>query len=73
MPLLAGMRKSGFKSHASFRDMERFSMRSKTGNALLALAALFCGLIAIPIAAFGNWALGLFFLSLPVFLIFATN
>ena len=45
----------------------------KKGNTALALAALASGVIALPIAAFVNIALGMVFLSLPVFLIYKAS
>ncbi len=48
-------------------------MTEKKGNTSLALAALACGLIALPITAFVNIGLGLVLLSLPIFLIYKAS
>jgi len=48
-------------------------MSSKKGNIPLALAALFSGVIAVPVAAFVNIGLGLVLLSLPIFLIYKAS
>jgi hypothetical protein len=45
-------------------------MKSSTKNALLAATSLCIGVVAIPVAFFVNWGLGLVLLALAVYLIF---
>ncbi len=45
-------------------------MKSKTMNATLGVTAIVVGILALPVAAFVNWGLGLFMLSIPVYLVY---
>ncbi len=45
----------------------------KKGGVTLALAALACGVIAVPVAALVNIGLGMVLLSLPIFLIYKAS
>ena len=48
-------------------------MSEKKKNAALAVAAIITGTLAMPIGAFISWAVGLVFLSLPVYLIYKAS
>jgi hypothetical protein len=48
-------------------------MSIKSKKATLGVAAMLAGILALPIAALVNWAVGLLMLSLPVVLIYKTK
>lgn len=48
-------------------------MKSKALKALLGVAALVTGVVAVPVAALVNWGLGLFMLALPVFFVYKSH
>lgn len=46
---------------------------SKKRGALLGVAALITGIVALPVAALVNWMAGLVLLTVPVFLIYKAS
>ncbi len=46
---------------------------TKNTKVVLGVLSILLSVLAIPVAFFVNWALGLFLLSLPIYLIYKTG
>lgn len=45
-------------------------MKSKAVKACLGVSALIISILALPVAAFVNWGLGVFLLMVPIYLVY---
>ena len=53
--------------------LEGEPIMTKNTKVVLGVLSILLSVLAIPVAFFVNWALGLFLLSLPIYLIYKTG